>query len=349
MAQSQRGKKFLKNCRYKDMSSNIEIIAEVAQGYEGNEKLSDLLTTAAINSGADSVKFQLVFADELATPDYKWYDLFKILEMDEAVWQGLARRIHDNNQLLYFDVFGFKSLEAAKRIGSDGVKLSTTEFYNIDLMKEALKTFDKVIISVGGIPESDIDEVVQGLLRHYKEKICLIYGFQAEPTPLDQNNLLKLRTLSDKYPDFKLGFMDHSDGANSDAYNLSLVALGLGVNVIEKHITLDRSLEIEDYVSGLSPDNFIQFSYQIKRYAQALGQSSLELTDLEVEYRNKAVKLVVATHDIAAGTVITKDDVALKRSGKEMTGTPIRSLDEILGETVNVDISVNNPVYKAQL
>ena len=331
------------------MSSNVEIIAEIAQGYEGNPKLSDLLTTAAIKSGAHSVKFQLVFADELATPDYVWYDLFKTLEMDETVWQGLARRIHENNQLLYFDVFGFKSLEAAKRIGADGVKLSTTEFYNIDLMKEALKIFDRVIISVGGIPESDIDEVVQGLLQQYKEKICLIYGFQSEPTPLEQNNLLKLRTLSEKYTDFKLGFMDHSDGANPDAYNLALVALGLGVNVIEKHITLDRSLEIEDYVSGLSPDNFIQFSNQIKRYEQALGQSSLELTDLEVEYRNKAVKLVVSTRDIAVGTTISKEDVALKRTGKEITGEPIRSLSEIIGATVNVDIALNNPVYKEQL
>ena len=331
------------------MPNNIEIIAEVAQGYEGSEKLSDLLTTAAIKSGADSVKFQLVFADELATPDYVWYDLFKTLEMDETIWQGLAQRIHDNNQLLYFDVFGFKSLAAANRIGADGVKLSTTEFYNIDLMKEALQTFDKVIVSVGGIPESDIDEVVQGLLQQYKEKICLIYGFQAEPTPLDQNNLLKLRTLSDKYPDFKLGFMDHSDGANSDAYNLALVALGLGVNVIEKHITLDRSLEIEDYVSGLSPDNFLQFSNQVKRYEKALGQSSLELTDLEVEYRNKAVKLVVATHDIAAGKTISKEDVALKRTGKEITGEPIRSLSEIIGATVNADIAINSPVYKEQL
>lgn len=331
------------------MPDNIEIIAEIAQGYEGNEKLSHLLTTAAIRSGADSVKFQLVFADELATPDYKWYNLFKTLEMDEAIWQRLAQRIHDNNQLLYFDVFGFKSLSSAKRIGADGVKLSTTEFYNMDLMKEALQLFNKVIISIGGIPESDIDEMVKDVFVEHKEKICLIYGFQAEPTPLEKNNLLKLRTFSEKYTDFKLGFMDHSDGSHSDAYNLALVALGLGVKVIEKHITLDRSLEIEDYVSGLSPDNFINFSKQIKRYEQSLGQSSLELTKLEVEYRNKALKLVVATRDISAGTVISKEDVALKRTGKKMAGKPIHRLGEIIGARVNSDIVLNDPVYKEQL
>lgn len=329
--------------------SNVEIIAEVAQGYEGDEKLTSLLTTAAIKSGANAVKFQMVLADELATPDYVWYELFKSLEMDEAIWNEMAQRVHQNGQLLYFDVFGFESLNLAKKVGADGVKLSTTEFYNIDLMKEALQQFERVIIAVGGIPELDINEVVQNLLLNHREKICLIYGFQAEPTPLQQNNLLKLKTLSKKYPEFKLGFMDHSDGSNEDAYNLALVALGMGVNVIEKHITLDHSLEIEDFVSGLSPDSFIKFSDQIKRYEQALGQSSLDLTELELEYRSKAVKLVITTRDVKAGSTIGKADVALKRTGKEMEGEPIRSLKEVLGNTVSVDVPVNTPIYKEQI
>jgi len=331
------------------MSSNIEIIAEVAQGYEGNEKLTDLLTTAALKSGANSVKFQLVFADELATPDYIWYELFQSLEMDESVWRAVAQRVHDNGQLLYFDIFGFDSLNAAKRIGADGVKLSTTEFYNADLMRDALQQFDRVIISVGGIFESDIDDLVKNMLLEYKEKACLIYGFQSEPTPLQDNNLLKIRALSDKYPEFKLGFMDHSDGSKADAYNLALVVLGMGVSIIEKHITLDRSLEIEDFVSGLSPDSFIKFTEQIKRYEQALGRSSLELTDMEVEYRNKAVKLVIATRNIKKGRIIGKDDVALKRTGKEIKGEPIRLLSEVLGFTVNADVAKNCPIYKEQL
>ncbi len=58
-------------------NNDIEIITEIAQGYEGDPKLTDLLTTGAIASGADAVKFQLVFAEELATPDYQYYELFK--------------------------------------------------------------------------------------------------------------------------------------------------------------------------------------------------------------------------------------------------------------------------------
>ena len=65
----------------KRTNNKMEIIAEIAQGYEGDTKLMELLTTGAIESDADAVKYQLVYADELATPDYQYYELFKSLEM----------------------------------------------------------------------------------------------------------------------------------------------------------------------------------------------------------------------------------------------------------------------------
>ena len=71
----------------------VEIIAEVAQGYEGNQKLAELLTLGAVRSGADAVKFQLVLADELAVPTYEYYDLFKSLEMEFSVWEHVVELI----------------------------------------------------------------------------------------------------------------------------------------------------------------------------------------------------------------------------------------------------------------
>ena len=128
------------------MIKNIELIAEIAQGYEGNKKLTELLTTGAIVSGADSIKYQLVYADELATPDYQYYDLFKSLEMDMEVWEEISGRIHNNGQKIYFDIFGFDSLSIAREVLADGVKLSTTEFYNRALIEKTLETFLYFII-----------------------------------------------------------------------------------------------------------------------------------------------------------------------------------------------------------
>ena len=307
------------------------------------------MTTGALKTGSDSIKFQLVYADELATPDYQYYDLFKSLEMDTEVWERISERIHKQGKNLYFDIFGFKSLDVALDVSADGVKLSTTEFYNRALIEKALNDFSKVFISIGGIPIEHIDSLMDELLKNYSEKICLMYGFQAEPTPLEQNNLLKIRSFKNRYPGFKIGFMDHSDGSTKDAYNLSLLAMGIDISVIEKHITLDHSLKIEDYISGLAPDQFKKFVKLIRKYRSALGTDSLELSDLENEYRNKAAKLVVALRDLKKGDLLAPADIALKRTGSTKVDRPLRLLSSALNKTLKVSVKKDQPISESQL
>ena len=79
----------------------LEVVAEIAQGYEGDFKLAELLTTGAIQSGADSVKFQLVYADELAVPTYEYYDLFKSLEMRVKEWESIISLVHKHKRKFY--------------------------------------------------------------------------------------------------------------------------------------------------------------------------------------------------------------------------------------------------------
>ena len=137
-----------------------EIIAEVAQGYEGDPKLAELLALGAVRSGADAVKFQLVIADELAVPTYEYYGLFKSLEMKISVWEQIKELIRKENKKLYFDIYGDLSLELAEQLKSSGVKISTSDFYNKSLIKKAIATFDKVFISIGGVPAEELDELV---------------------------------------------------------------------------------------------------------------------------------------------------------------------------------------------
>ncbi|MBT4764593.1 hypothetical protein HOO14_06325 [bacterium] len=331
------------------MRKKIEIIAEVAQGYEGNEKLANLLTKGAIASNTDAVKFQLVYADELATPDYEYYQLFKELEMMPRIWIDICQKIHDAGKKVYFDVFGLFSLDMAKQVGADGVKLSTTEFYNNALFDSAIIQFDTLYLSVGGIPTEDIDKKLSALSTEQVDKICLMYGFQSEPTPLDENNLNKLGIFKDRYPNFRIGFMDHSDGALDDAYYLPLVAMGTGINTIEKHITLDRELEIEDYISGVTPSEFIKFVNLVRRFEPVLGLNSLELTEQEEVYRNKATKSVVALCDLKSGDILTLDTVALKRCAKPITEHSILEIEQALGKVLNTDISIDSPIVKEDL
>jgi len=334
--------------------SKVTIVAEIAQGYEGRPELADLLTTGALRSGADIIKYQLVYADELVTPDYKHHALFSSLEMDLQVWKGLRDRIRRNNKLMYVDLYGQKSLEVAREIGVDGVKLSTTDFYNEQLREDTLQHFSNVLISIGGIPVKDVDRLVSELVQrdlNNRKQITLLYGFQAEPTPLGQNNLAKIGKYKERYPQFEVGFMDHSDGACEDGILLPLLALGFGASMIEKHITLDRELEIEDYVSGLAPNKFIEFVRVIRKFEAAIGSKSLEITALEAQYMRGAAKVVVAQRHIRSGQEITSDDITLKRSGRTAPdlGGAFYQISQVLGRRLTRDIEQDCPLLSEYL
>ena len=326
-----------------------EIIAEIAQGYEGDPKLAELLVKGALVAGADAIKIQIVFADELCVPDYPYYDLFKSLEMERSVWEYLVSLVRKQKKRIYFDVFGEGSLALAKRLGADGVKISTTDFYNISLVKQAFRVFDYVILSTGGVPIEELDEVLEtcGLPK----SLMLMHGFQAEPTMTIDNNLARIDSLRSRYSEIGvgIGFMDHTIGSSPEAFHIPLLAIGHGVNCIEKHISLDYSLEIEDYISALSVDRFKQFVSIIRSVEPAVGSSRLSLTTKEIDYKNRASKVVVAKNDLVKGHVLTEEDLVMKRVSTKPSDLYFQKLSPVLGKVLLHSIKMDKPIEKGML
>jgi N,N'-diacetyllegionaminate synthase len=318
-----------------------EIIAEIAQGYEGNSKLAALLVKGAIVANADAIKMQLVYADELCVPSYPYYSLFASLEMKEEVWAGLVKMVHDAGKKIYFDVYGPISISLALKLGADAVKISTTDFYNTPLVKEAFSSFSKVIISTGGVPIEDLDKLMQS--NPLPEHVILMHGFQAEPTATADNNLKRMMTLKNLFPKADIGFMDHSLGSSEEAFHLPLIALGAGASCIEKHITLDYSLEIEDYISALSIDRFAQLVTIIRQMESSLGSKELILTEKEIEYKKKAGKLVVAKNDMEKGKLIAETDIEMKRVSTTPTDKHFSKPGMVIGKTLLADIKKDEP------
>ena len=324
----------------------MEIIAEVAQGYEGNKYQARLLAKSAILSGAQSVKFQLIYVNEISTREYKYYNLFKSLEMPLVEWKIISQIVHKSKRKLYFDIYGNKSLAIAKKVLADGVKISTTEFYNWSLIVKAIKNFKKIFISIGGIEMKKIDRLYNYIVENKQnKKVCFLYGFQSEPAKINQSNLLKIKTFKERYNKIEIGFMDHTCGSNEEALYLSLILLGMNVTTIEKHITLDRVLQIEDYISGLSPEKFKAFVNIINFYKKALGSASInKLTKHEKEYHNKAAKMVVANKNLKKNTIIKLKDISLKRTDAKIVGKPIRYLENLIGKKLKKNIAKDKPI-----
>jgi N,N'-diacetyllegionaminate synthase len=318
-----------------------EIIAEIAQGYEGNPKLADLLVKGAIVANADSVKMQLVYADELCVPTYPYYDLFKSLEMNEEVWIDLVNKVHAAGKFIYFDVYGKISLGLAEKFGADGIKISTTDFYNTPLIDAAFEKFEKIFVSTGGVPVDDIEKLMSR--KKLPKQLILMHGFQAEPTETKDNHLRRINTLKQKFTQAGIGFMDHSLGSGDEAFYLPMLAMAMDVTCIEKHITLDYSLEIEDFISALSVDRFSKFVDIIRMMEPALGIGDLILTAKEIEYKQRAGKLAVASEFLESGKIIDYNDIDMKRVSTTLSQNHFPRLEMIIGKKLVNAMEKNQP------
>lgn len=318
------------------------IIAEIAQGYEGSEKLVKLLVKSAVHSGADAIKFQIFHADELALPDYRYFNLFRRLELPFEVWKAAIEESHCRKLEFYSDLLGFNSFKKLENIGVDGYKIHTTDINNLSLLRVVEKSKKKIFLSTGGCQEKEISTALD---IFSKCNVTLMYGFQAEPTELQDNNLNRIRTLKDRY-DRPVGFQDHTLGDSRFAFYVPCLALGVGIDVIEKHLTLSRIAQIEDFISALTPEEFKVWTRDIKRLFSCLGEKEWIPTGKELEYRLKVRRAVCTKRAIKRGKAIKENDIILKRTDNKYA---IFELAEVMGKKARNEIRANSAIIKKDL
>jgi len=318
------------------------IIAEVAQGYEGNKRVVDLYVKAAANALADAIKFQIFYADELSLPDYKYYELFKGLELPWQVWAEAVKESHKKGMEFYSDVVGVKSFNMLEKIGADGYKIHTTNINNISFLKIVARSKKKIFLSTGGC---QLDEVERAMEVLNKCEIILMHGFQAEPTELKDNNFNRIKTLIDKYKK-PVGVQDHTDGDSKFALYLPFIAIGVGATVVEKHLTLSRRAEIEDYISALTAEEFAPWAMMIKEAYATLGDKEWNLGKKEILYRANSRRTVCSCRDILKGKTIAKTDLTLIRTG---TQNVFFEIEHVLGRKAKKFISKKSAITKGDV
>lgn len=325
----------------------IQIIAEIAQGFEGNSMYSNLFVKAAASAGADAVKFQLVYADELATPDYKYYDLFKSLEMPDEVWQNIANLAIENNIALHFDIFGEKSAQLAEKIGVEAVKIHGTDIANKRLLNIVAKSsVQKVILGAGGALKNEI-LIALDILKN--KDVILLFGFQSYPTANSDNHINRIKIAIDifskMHSSLKIGFADHVNPETNIHLGLGAMAIGFGAEILEKHLTLGKTMKMEDYESALNPDEFFEYVNFIHECASAIGvvthENDFGMSESELGYRNMIRRHVVTINSVSQGDIFNSDNLALKRTSSTQA---LSDISDIEGKIANKTISSNRPI-----
>jgi len=326
------------------------IIAEAGVNHNGSLKLARELIEKAAEIGADAIKFQTFNADKMTTKSAKkaqyqtrndnsqnQYEMLKSLEFSEDEFILLRDFALSQNIDFLSSPFDIDSLEFLIKIGIKTIKVASGEITNLPLLRRVSNSADKVILSTGMSTMEEIEEAFHVITSGgvTKNNITLLHANSMYPTPLEDVNLNAMITIQKKFG-VDIGYSDHTEGIQ-----VPIAACVLGAQVIEKHITLDRSMYGPDHSSSLEPSTFKEMIASIRKVEICLGSSKKFPSKSEKDNIDIVRKSIVASTDIAKGDIFSESNLTTKRPGN---GISPMMWDDILGKKASKNYKADEKI-----
>lgn len=294
------------------------LIAEIGNNHNGDMALARRLIEEAAAAGADCVKFQMrdlaalygtaVEGEQDLGVEYTLDLLHKYNLAPERLFE-LFDHAKAAGLLPLCTPWDLKSLAALEQYGMPAYKLASADLTNPEMIEAASRTRKPIILSTGMSRESEIRAAVQVLKRHAAQYV-LLHCNSAYPAPFGDINLNFLQRLG-TIGDCMVGYSSHERGIN-----VCMAAVAMGARVIEKHFTLDRSMEGSDHKVSLLPAEFAELVRGVREVESALGAPERELSQGELLNRESLAKSLVAAVDIAPGQIVTDEMLSVQSPGK---------------------------------
>lgn len=329
----------------------VIVIAEAGVNHNGSISNAFKLIDAALDAGVDIVKFQ-TFKTELAiskkakkadyqientgTADETQFEMVKKLELSFSEQLKLVNYCKKKGIIFFSTAFDLESLSFLKDIGLDIVKIPSGEITNLPYLRKAAQLFQKVIISTGMCTMEDIETAINVFLveKISKENITILHCNTEYPTPMNDVNLKAMLSIQKKFGT-AIGYSDHTLGIE-----VSVAAVALGASVIEKHFTLDNTMEGPDHAASLEPQELKMMVSAIRNIEQAIsGDGIKKPSESEMKNIEIARKSIVASTQIAKGELFTEENLTTKRPG---TGISPMKWDKVVGEIASKDYSTDD-------
>lgn len=334
-------------------AGEFTLIAEIGVNYYdiavqrdiSSMEAAKLMCLEAMRAGVHVVKFQTYKAERLASkesPSY-WdnsreattnqYELFKKYdsfgESEYCELSAYCAQIGIEFCSTAFDQESADYLEPLMPV----YKVSSSDLTNLPFVEYLARKGAPMIVSVGAGRVEEMREAVTAIRKSNSELLVLCHCVLEYPTPYSHANLRRIASLAREFPDVVIGYSDHCV-ADAGA-DVAKIAYALGARVLEKHFTLDKSLPGNDHYHAMDPDDARRILNGVTLVEQLLGRSDLNFSDSESAARRNARRSVVATCNISAGGVITRDMLTFKRPG---TGISPKDVEDVVGRTARIDI-----------
>ncbi|MDC3105308.1 N-acetylneuraminate synthase family protein [bacterium] len=322
----------------------VEIIAEIANAHQGDRDIAIEIANKAINCGADAVKFQMYTADDLLAVSHSRYQHFKNQSFSKKDWEYIFSKIDFDSTKIYLDIFGLESFSISQNFNVFGYKIHFSDLMNEPLIKLLANTGKDILIGCGGAWIFEIDNALKIINEIGDSKVTLLHGFQAYPTKIKDTNLERLNYFKNCFGNkVKIGISDHIEGDNLFSKVLPMMALPYGIDIVEKHVTVNRADKGVDYYSSLDIKDFKDFTKDFRESEKAIGSSEI-YSDDELNYRKTVKKKWFCNKDLDKGAIIREQDLVMKRDD-----TDLESLDfnEIVNQKINSDIKKDTLLKKS--
>jgi N,N'-diacetyllegionaminate synthase len=314
------------------------VIAEAGSNHNGDLELAKELIDVAVDAGADAVKFQTFRAEDLYVEDSgqvdyldddrSIYDLIESMEMPYDWIPELHDYCRERDVLFMSTPFDERSAdELAEYVPAWKVASYTSS--HVPFLRYLAETEKPIIMSTGAHELSEVRESVAVLQDAGVAGLALLQCVASYPTSLDDINVRVVETLREEFG-LPAGLSDHT----LDPVTAPAAAVALGASVVEKHFTLDKTMEGPDHEFALEPDELDAMVSAIRNTERALGSGTKRVLDVEEELYDKARRRIQAARDIEAGDELTEADIEVLRPGKREAGLHPKFYAEVIGRTV---------------
>ncbi len=319
--------------------NKVLIIAEAGVNHNGDLRLAKKLIDVAVEAGTDYVKFQSFKAEKLVSKraqkaeyqkqttgaDESQFEMIKKLELSESDHLQLVDYCKTKNIGFMSSPFDVDGITYLNSLGVDFFKVPSGEITNLPYLRK-LSEFDKPIILSTGM--ADMDEVKKAVEVLGNKDLTILHCNTEYPTPMSDVNLKAMLTIRDEL-NMKVGYSDHTLGIE-----IPVAAVAMGAEVIEKHFTLDKTMEGPDHRASLDPNELKQMVVAIRNIEKALGDGVKKPSPSELKNKDVARKSIVALTSIKTGDNFSDKNITIKRPG---SGVSPMLWDDVLGQTAKRD------------
>ena len=328
---------------------SVFIIAEAGVNHNGSIKLAYKLIDVASASGVNAVKFQTFKAENLVSknaqkaeyqkqttnPSESQFNMLKKLELDANAHRRLIDYCDKKDIIFLSTPFDYESIELLNKLKLQIFKIPSGEITNLTYLRHIGSLNKKVILSTGMSNLKEIGDAIKILINAgtLKENITVLHANTMYPTPMEDVNLRAMQTIQNKF-DVAVGYSDHTLGIEVD-----IAAVAMGATIIEKHFTIDKTMDGPDHKSSIEPHELKAMVSSIRNIEKALGSSIKKPSKSEKPNIIMARKSIVASKSIKKGELFTENNLTTKRPG---TGLSPMEWDSVIGKVAKRDYQIDD-------